>query len=239
MAPTRAFRSKEARILGWSLILIILAIASDMLFEVRIGLYILILAALPPIYLLFWKTYFLRDPKRVIPPGQNIVSPADGKIIRIQDFNLEESFESKKGLCGKIRSSLKDVATKGKIIAIFMSPLDVHINRAPIYGKIMKQTHKNGKFHMASDFQSLYFNEKNEILIKNSKLKIKIIQVAGFLARRIESCVREGENIEKGQKIGLINLGSQAVLILPEKVKLKVKAGEKVKAGTTIIGDYK
>ncbi|MEK6942880.1 MAG: phosphatidylserine decarboxylase [Nanoarchaeota archaeon] len=181
---------------------------------------------------------FYRDPERTIPKGNNIVSPADGKVISIID-TAKNNVRINKGFLGKIKSYSKDVAPECKIISIFMSPLDVHINRAPISGKVVYAKHSKGKFFRAYNLEKSFENEKNEILIENKKMKVKVIQIAGFLARRIICHVKKNDKVDKGGKIGKISLGSQATLMLPKNVEIKVKLGQKVKAGETIIASIK
>ena len=181
---------------------------------------------------------FYRDPERKIPKGNNIVSPADGRVISIIDTS-QENIKVKKGLLGKVRILTKDVAKQCYVISIFMSPLDVHVNRAPIEGTIKSIKHTKGKFFKAYDIENSLQNEKNEILIENKKIKIKVIQIAGFLARRIICRVKLHQKVNKGQRMGMIALGSQATIIMPGVVKLKVKLGDRVKAGSTIIAEAK
>src|SRR3989338_4375974 len=173
---------------------------------------------------------FYRDPERKIPKGNDIVSPADGKVISIIDTS-KEVIKVKKGFVGKIRVLTKDVAKKCYVVSIFMSPLDVHVNRVPIEGTIKSIKHTKGKFFKAYDLEKSLENEKNEIVIQNKNLKIKVIQIAGFLARRIMCRVKVNQKVDKGHKIGFIALGSQTTIILPKNLKLKVKTGDKVKAG--------
>ena len=179
---------------------------------------------------------FYRDPERRIPKGNNIVSPADGKVISIIDTS-KDVIKVKKGFIGKIRVLTKDVANQCYVVSIFMSPLDVHVNRAPIEGTIKSIKHTKGKFFKAYDLEKSLENEKNEIVIENKKLKIKIIQIAGFLARRIICRVKLHQKVNKGQRIGMIALGSQATIIMPGVVKLKIRLGDRVKAGSTIIAE--
>ena len=204
---------------------------------------------------------FYRDPKRRIPKGDNIVAPADGKVISIVDtsknsrmrvswemsereassrISLElahNSLRIKKGLLGKIKTLTKDVAKQCYVISIFMSPFDVHINRAPIGGIVKSIKYTRGKFFEAYNIEKSLQNEKNEILIQDKKLKVKIIQIAGFLARRIKCYAKQNQKINKGEKIGMIALGSQTTIIIPKGVDLKVKVNDKVKAGSTIIAE--
>jgi len=181
---------------------------------------------------------FYRDPERKIPKGNNIVSPADGRVISIIDTS-QENIKVKKGLLGKVRILTKDVAKQCYVISIFMSPLDVHVNRSPIEGTIKSIKHTKGKFFKAYDLEKSLENEKNEIVIENKKLRIKVIQIAGFLARRIICRVKLHQKVNKGQRMGMIALGSQATIIMPGVVKLKVKLGDRVKAGSTIIAEAK
>ncbi|HLD87223.1 MAG TPA: phosphatidylserine decarboxylase [Candidatus Nanoarchaeia archaeon] len=177
---------------------------------------------------------FYRDPKRTIPEGNIIVSPADGKvmkIIRTSDKNITVD----KGYLGKIKTLTNDVCDDCVVISIFMSPIDAHINRAPITGKVISVTHTPGKFFAAYDLEKSLMNEKAETIIENKEMKIKVIQIAGFVARRVIPYMKEGDEVEKGQKIGQIALGSQATLIMPADVKIIVKEGEHVKAGSSII----
>jgi len=183
---------------------------------------------------------FYRDPKRKIPWGNNIVSPADGKIINILKIRSNKT-TIYKGYLGKIETLTRDVAKECYVISIFMSPFDVHINRAPISGEVKTIKHENGKFFAAFNLEKSLMNEKNEIIIKNKKIgKIKLIQIAGFLARRIICTIDEDEKVNKGQRIGKIVLGSQVTLILPsKKIKLKIRNNSKVKAGNTILAELR
>src|SRR3989344_2069017 len=181
---------------------------------------------------------FYRDPKRTIPTGNNIVSPADGRVISIIETTVREITVSK-GMIGKIRTMTKDISKECYVVSIFMSPLDAHINRAPIEGTIKSIRHANGKFFKAYDLEKSFENEKNEIIIENKNMKIKVIQIAGFLARRILCYAKVEDKVNKGQKIGMIALGSQATIIMPKSVKLKIKINDKVKAGESIIADLK
>jgi len=192
------------------------------------------------LFYLFNKYIFLRDPKRKIPEGKNIVAPADGRIIDIIDLENIEELTIPKGLIGKIKTICSDVSKKCVIISIFMSAINVHFNRAPIDGTIISTKHTNGKFLVVNTIEAGIQNEKNEILIKTSIGKIKVIQIAGLVARRISCFVQEKQKINKGQKIGLIYIGSQVSMILPkDKVEIKVKKGNKVKAGSSILAVIK
>ncbi len=198
--------------MGWLLIVIIFAVLLIILFLLN----------------------FYRDPKRKIPKGNNIVAPADGKIISIIDTS-EKTIKINKGLFGRIRALTYDISNQCYVISIFMSPLDVHINRAPIKGIVKSIRYTKGKFFEAYNLEKSLQNEKNEILIQDKKLKVKIIQIAGFLARRIKCYAKQNQKVNKGEKIGMIALGSQTTIIIPKGVDLKVKVNEHVKAGSSII----
>jgi phosphatidylserine decarboxylase len=199
-----------------------------MLKEVLIGILVILVALM-----LFWKFWFLRDPERVIPEGDNIVSPADGKIISIIELNKTD-VSIPKGTLGLVKSTSADVKDAKYLVSIFMTPLDVHIQRAPTDGRIVSVKYNKGSFKAANNL--VLENENNQILIEDFQ-SVKVIQIAGFLARRIECFVKPGDKVVKGDRIGLINLGSQVTMILPKNVNLKVQVGDKVKAGETIIGE--
>ncbi|HJN56520.1 MAG TPA: phosphatidylserine decarboxylase [Candidatus Woesearchaeota archaeon] len=200
-------------------------------------LWLLILIIVVLLLIIFLLNFY-RDPKRKIPKGDNILSPADGKVIGILKFK-QDKVRVNKGLFGKIETLAKDIAKECYVISIFMSVFDVHVNRAPIDGKIISVKHEKGKFFAAYDLKKSLQNEKNEVIIKNNKVgKVKVIQIAGFLARRVVCKVNKNEKVIKGRRIGKIVLGSQVTLILPaNKVKLKVRVGQKVKAGSTILAE--
>ena len=180
---------------------------------------------------------FYRNPERKIPPGNNIVSPADGVIISIIKTGAK-NVSVRKGLIGKISAFTGDVSGQCHVISIFMSPLDVHVNRSPIEGIVKSVKHSPGKFFYAKNLEKSLENEKNEIVIENKRLKVKAIQIAGFLARRIQCYVRPGQKVNKGSRIGMIALGSQVTFIMPAKgINVRVAEGQKVKAGSSIIAD--
>ncbi len=224
-----------------------------LIWKILFWIFILLVLTLV-ITFLFYKFYFQRDPERITPECNYLIAPADGEIQKIMTYNLSkknigigdfENVEIKKKYLGRIKTSLKDVSEEGYIISIFMSPLDVHMNRAPVSGTILNQIHKNGSFHPAFKFWETMENEKNEILIegnykinnKNKTIKLKTIQIAGAMARRIESFVKKGDKITSGERIGRINLGSQVTIIVPKKIKLRIKEGDRVVAGETILAD--
>lgn len=190
-------------------------------------------------YFIFWKFIFLRDPKRDIPKGKNIVSPADGRILEVLNIKNKKEITIHKKYFGKIQTLCSDVGEDSIIISIFMSPLNVHINRVPIDGKVLSVEHKPGKLLAVNTLKAGLENEKSEVLLNTKIGKIKFIQVAGFLARSIENRLKIGQEVKKGERYGLINLGSQLIVILPKnKIKIKVKKGDKLKAGESILAEF-
>lgn len=206
-----------------------------------IGQAIITIAALALLAVLFYL-YFNKNPVRTIPPGKSIVSPADGKIIEVIDLlelkRKKKSIKIKKGWFGKIKTLASEVSDHCYVICIFICPFDVHVQRAPVEGKVVSVKRTKGKFLSANSLEAALENEKVETVIKNKDIgKVKVIQVAGFFTRSIESFLKKNENLLKGQRIGRIKLGSQVVLIMPD-LPLTVKKGERVVAGETIIAEY-
>jgi phosphatidylserine decarboxylase len=199
----------------------------------------LILITILFILLLLWRFYFLRNPTPNIPTDPNaIIAPAEGKIARIVHFTNKKPQNIEKGLFGRIKLITEDVAKSGYLILIRLHVYNVHYQRAPIAGTIERVTYHQGAFLNAvkkpQNLRCLFQNERNETIIKG-KIKCKVIQIAGYLARRIECFVEQNEKVQTGQEIGLINLGSQVAIILPE-CDITIKEGENIKVGETIIG---
>lgn len=174
---------------------------------------------------------FFRDPNRKIPHNNGlIVAPADGKILkgkidRVQTVHYEDP----------LMEYILSPGGKGILISTFMSPFDVHVNRAPISGKIVKTQHYPGKFKIAMR-NVLTENEKNLIVIDSEYGKVGVIQIAGFVARRIVQYVEVGDQVKTGDRLGMIRFGSRVDLIIPyENTELRVTEGEKPTAGETII----
>lgn len=195
-----------------------------------------ILLGLAILLFAFWKIVFLRNPNRTTPEGDFVISPADGKVIEVFEYKDKEVdlFKGGHEYLGHIHTLTKDVADKGYIVSIFMSPMDVHYNRAPISGTVKSVKHSNGKFLAVNSFEAGLVNEKAETIIEG-KVRVKMIQIAGFLARRIVTDVQPKDEVTAGQLVGLINLGSQVTLILPKSVTLKVNKGDRTVAGETIL----
>jgi phosphatidylserine decarboxylase len=166
---------------------------------------------------------FFRNPRREIPENPRaIVSPADGKILGVE-------YIPSAGL----------IPVPSRKISIFMSPFDVHVNRAPASGTVQRKTHIPGRFHVASRAKASSENERMELLIETPDgFNLAIVQIAGRLARRIVCYPGGGDLVEKGQRFGLIRFGSRVELFLPQEVSVSVQPGQRVKGGETVMGYF-
>jgi len=175
------------------------------------------LLALPLLALAGFMAFFFRDPHRSIPnePGI-VVAPADGRVTIVRLADGHEYPES--------------------LISIFLSPLDVHINRAPVGGEIVEIAYKTGRFVMATKPDSRLLNEQNTLIIRGEALTVKCTQIAGILARRIVCWKRKGERVKCGERFGMIKFGSRTDLLLPPDVEVLVREGMHVRGGETIVG---
>ena len=173
--------------------------------------------ALVPVLLGAFFLWFFRDPERKIPDGQGVVvSPADGKVTLISQITQD----------GQPRSR----------VSIFLNVFDVHVNRAPIGGKITALSYQKGKFGNAMSVGSSDANEQNVVTVNGDGQTVVFKQIAGLLARRIVFHPRTGDNVERGQRVGLIKFGSRVDVVLDEAVDIRVKVGDRVRGGSTILG---
>ncbi|MDR2351484.1 MAG: phosphatidylserine decarboxylase [Endomicrobium sp.] len=155
--------------------------------------------------------YFFRDPKIEITQGENLIlSPCNGTVLEVSENKTE------------------------KVVRVFLSVLDVHLQRAPIAGKVLSVEYKPGKFLKAMESEAHIVNEQNVITIENENGKYLVKQIAGILARRCVSWVKPGDILKLGDKIGIIKFSSQVDLHMPKNVEVKVKKGNKVVSGVTI-----
>ncbi len=161
---------------------------------------------------------FFRDPERVIPPGLDLVlAPADGRvtdIVRVQDPFVGDAFR----------------------ISIFLSPLDVHINRAPIAGLVVARQFVPGRFLAAFKADASEVNERCVLHLQGEKARVAVTQIAGVLARRIVCRVAPGDKLEAGERFGLIRFGSRTDLTVPRDTDVRVRVGEPVKGGESVMG---
>jgi len=167
--------------------------------------------------------FFFRDPDRLVPGGAGlIVSPADGKVIKVEPISQTPYFE---GACIRI--------------SVFMSVFNVHVNRVPHEGTILKVGYHPGKFVSANLDKASTDNEHNALLLEtpNGK-KVGVVQIAGLVARRIICSVQSGDVLKRGERFGLICFGSRLDIYLPNETEIKVAVGDKVQAGSSIIGQW-
>lgn len=186
---------------------------------------------------------FYRDPDRVPPESDNVIlSPADGIVKYIKHIEKGKiTFSSKGREEVKLSAPLTDILDneQGYLIGIGMSYLDVHITRAAIGGRLTYVKHVTGCFCSLKKKDAPYRNERLIEIIENDKYKIGLIQIASRLVRRIVAYVREGDELDLGQKIGMIKFGSQVDVVLPKSqdLRIKVKVGEQVYGGISIIAE--
>jgi phosphatidylserine decarboxylase len=160
---------------------------------------------------------FFRDPERQVPEEVDaIISPADGLIVQL----AEEEFEGR-----PVRR-----------LSIFMSPLDVHVNRAPIAGSIKAINYKQGSFRVASQDRASLENEQNVFTVEGHQGVIVVKQIAGLLARRIVFWKRLGDSLARGERVGMIKFGSRVDVLVAPTVQWRVKVGDRVRAGSSVLG---
>ena len=169
--------------------------------------------------LTLFMAFFFRDPERKIPEGRGIfVSPADGKVILITDVYEKDYLKS-----------------ESKEISIFMSPFNVHVNRAPCDGKVSVVKYSPGKFLAAYRDDASIRNENIVMVLDGEKDRVLVRQVAGFVARRAVCRAKVGDFLKRGERYGIIKFGSRLDVFLPKDARVTVRLGDKVKAGETII----
>ncbi len=170
---------------------------------------------------LFILQFFRDPPVRVFENEHMVLAPADGKVVVIEEVNEEEFLKEK-----RIQ------------VSIFMSPLDVHINRSPMTGKVIYFKYHPGKYLVAWHPKSSVENERTSIVLETKKgLKLMIRQIAGIMARRIKNYVKEGDTLKQGDQIGFIKFGSRVDVFLPAYAKVLIKIGDHVTAGISPIAD--
>jgi len=174
------------------------------------------------LFLTLFVIWFFRNPERTMPENPlQLISPADGKVSGIDEVASEEHPD---------RTLMK--------ISIFMNIFDVHVNRIPLSGEVLSIRYKPGKFLSADLDKASVFNERNTVLIRTEDgREIRVVQIAGLIARRIVCWLKEGMKVTKGERFGLIRFGSRVELFLPRGTMLRVKKGDKVRAGETPIGE--
>lgn len=166
-------------------------------------------------------TWFFRDPERIQPRDEDLIlSPADGKVVEIREMDSGRPFDK-----------------LGPRISIFLSPFDVHVNRAPVGGRVEEVRYQKGMFFAAYKQRASQENEQNALKIADPKgRELGVVQIAGVVARRIICYVKKGDSLEPGQRLGLIMFGSRVDLFLPRGSRVEVVKGQHVRGGETIIG---
>ncbi len=173
--------------------------------------------AIPFVVIAAFMAYFFRNPERSTPTEAGIVvAPADGlvTIVRLADGNAHPE----------------------SLISIFLSPVDVHINRSPIAGVITEIAYKKGKYLMATKAESRLLNEQNTLTIQGDGLTVRCTQIAGILARRIVCWKHQGDRVKCGERFGMIKFSSRTDVLLPPHVDVTVQEGMRVRGGVTIVG---
>jgi phosphatidylserine decarboxylase len=169
-----------------------------------------------PVLLAAFFLWFFRDPQRAIPTGAGlIVSPADGKVTETVTIATPEGPRQR--------------------ISIFLNVFDVHVNRSPISGVLTSVRYKKGLYLNAMNPESAERNEQNSVTVRGEGIEIVFKQIAGLIARRIVFNFREGDKVERGQRVGLIKFGSRTDIILPSEAEIRVKPGDRVKGGASIL----
>lgn len=158
--------------------------------------------------------YFFRDPERVPPSGDVLVSPADGKVVSIRDMGA-----------GQTR------------VSIFLNIFDVHVNRTPIPGKITEVQYQAGKFLVASHEAASSENEQNTLVVEGHRTRVVCRQIAGLIARRIVCYKHPGDSVTKGERIGYIKFGSRVDVFFGPEWDTAVKVGDKIAGGTSILAN--
>lgn len=171
------------------------------------------------VFLGLFVFYFFRDPDRLIPSEVGaIVSPADGHVVEIVD----EDFDSR----------------PGHRVSIFLSIWDVHVQRAPAAGRISSVVYRPGKFYGAFRSAASQKNEQNVISVETSAGSLVFKQIAGAIARRVLCWKHEGEEVSRGERVGIIRFGSRVDIWLPMQAEILVRRGQKVKGGASILARW-
>ncbi len=165
---------------------------------------------------------FFRSPKvKLTVSEQEVVSPADGKVVVIEEVFDTEYFNDKR-----------------LQVSIFMSPANVHINRIPISGEILYSRYHKGKYLVAWNPKSSTENERHSVVIKNDDINILVKQIAGAVAKRIINYLKVGQTVQQGKEMGFIKFGSRVDVLLPVDVQINVRLNQVVKGGVTVLAKF-
>lgn len=165
---------------------------------------------------------FFRIPKRVLTVKENaIVAPADGKVVVIEEVQADEYFTDR-----RIQ------------VSIFMSPLNVHVNRNPISGEVAYSQYHKGKYLVAWHPKSSTENERHSVVYRKDGKEILVKQIAGALAKRIVNYLQAGQKVKQAEEMGFIKFGSRVDVLLPLNAKINVKIGDRPQGGVTVIAEW-
>jgi phosphatidylserine decarboxylase len=172
--------------------------------------------SIAPVLLAAFFLWFFRDPQRTVPDGEGlIVSPGDGLVTETAAISTPEGPRQR--------------------ISIFLSVFDVHVNRSPIGGVLTQVRYRKGEYLNAMNPSSADRNEQNAVTVRGPGFEVTFKQIAGLLARRIVFNLSEGDTVERGQRVGLIKFGSRVDVLLPAEAALRVKIGQRVKGGSSVL----
>ena len=172
--------------------------------------------AIAPILLAAFFLWFFRDPERLIPAGEGLIlSPGDGLVTETAPIETPDGTRQR--------------------ISIFLSVFDVHVNRSPIGGVISRVVYQKGQYLNAMNPASADRNEQNAVTVRGEGIEVTFKQIAGLLARRIVFNFKEGDAVQRGQRVGLIKFGSRVDVLIPAKAALRVRVGQRVKGGSSVL----
>ena len=172
--------------------------------------------------LLLFIISFFRIPARKLHSGDNaVVAPADGKVVAIEEVEADEYFSDRRVQ-----------------VSIFMSPLNVHVNRNPVNGDVLYSEYHKGKYLVAWHPKSSTENERHTVVYRSNGKELLIKQIAGALAKRIVNYLQAGQQVKQGDEMGFIKFGSRVDVLLPLNAKIQVKIGENVKGGVTVVATW-
>jgi phosphatidylserine decarboxylase len=162
-----------------------------------------------------FSTWFFRDPHRVLPADATlVVSPADGKVTQVDD------------------------GPDGVFVSIFLNVFDVHVNRSPVAGRVRETTYRPGAYHAAWRADVGEVNERNHIVLDTDRGPVEVVQIAGLVARRIVCRTREGAELRRGERIGIIRFGSCTQLRLPPGYRAEVSPGDRVRGASSVVARW-
>jgi len=199
---------------GWPFVVVfaLLAIATGVVLRPWLSIF--------PVLLLCFMLFFFRDPERMVPQDAGVfVSPADGEVVLVKEVYEDRYLKA-------------DTV----MISVFMSPFNVHVNRAPMDGVVLDVVHVPGKFMAAFKEEASLANEHINMVMEGDLGRILVRQVAGFLARRAVCRVKPGDQLKRGERYGVIKFGSRLDIYLPKGTSISVAVNDRVTAGETILG---